>query len=78
MRLFELEDTLGSMEFVRVSRQTLVNIDCAAAVRPELNGRLVLEMAARMAHCVSFIAAGVAGGRLFPRNECEQRGNRCG
>lgn len=44
MRLFELEDALEDTEFVRASRQVLLNFDHVAAIRPELNGRLVLEM----------------------------------
>lgn len=44
MRLFELEEALEGTEFVRASRQVLLNFDHVAAIRPELNGRLVLEM----------------------------------
>jgi len=44
LRLFELEDALDGTEFVRASRQVLLNFDHVAAIRPELNGRLVLEM----------------------------------
>lgn len=44
MRLFELEAMLESTEFIRVSRQVLVNFDKVLVIRPELNGRLVLEL----------------------------------
>ena len=44
MRLFELEEALEGTEFVRASRQVLLNFDHVASIRPELNGRLVLEM----------------------------------
>lgn len=43
MRLFELEDALEGTEFVRVSRQTLVNLDHVTVIRPEPNGRLALK-----------------------------------
>lgn len=43
MRLFELEDALEGTEFVRVSRQTLVNLDHVMGIRPEPNGRLALK-----------------------------------
>ena len=44
MRLFELEGALDGTEFVRVSRQALVNFDHVRSIRPELYGRLVLEL----------------------------------
>lgn len=44
MRLYELEDALEGTEFVRVSRQTLVNLDHVMGIRPEPNGRLALKM----------------------------------
>lgn len=43
MRLFELEDALEGTEFMRVSRQTLVNLDHVMGIRPEPNGRLALK-----------------------------------
>jgi len=44
MRLFELEEALDGTEFMRASRQVLLNFDRVRGIRPELNGRLVLEM----------------------------------
>lgn len=44
MRLFELETALDGTEFVRTSRQVLVNFDHVTSIRPEFNGRLVLEL----------------------------------
>jgi DNA-binding LytR/AlgR family response regulator len=44
MRLFEVEAALQGTEFVRVSRQVIVNFDKVVAIRPEPNGRMVLEL----------------------------------
>jgi DNA-binding LytR/AlgR family response regulator len=44
MRLYELEEALEGYEFVRISRQEIVNFDHVRKVRPEANGRLVLEL----------------------------------
>ncbi len=44
MRLFEVESALQGTEFVRVSRQVIVNFDKVVAIRPEPNGRMVLEL----------------------------------
>jgi len=44
MRLFELAAALDGTEFVRASRQVLVNFDHVTSIRPELNGRLDLEL----------------------------------
>lgn len=44
-RLFEVEAALDGTEFLRVSRQVIVNFDQVTAIRPEPNGRLVLELA---------------------------------
>lgn len=43
-RLFELEATLDGTEFLRVSRQVIVNFDKVVAIRPEPSSRLVLEL----------------------------------
>lgn len=43
-RLYEIEAALEGTEFVRVSRQVIVNFDAVRAIRPELNGRLELEL----------------------------------
>lgn len=44
MRLFELEEALEETEFVRASRQTIVNFDHVAAVCSAGSGRLVLKL----------------------------------
>ena len=44
LRLFELEGVLSDAEFVRASRQAIVGFDHVRAIRPENNGRLVLEL----------------------------------
>ena len=43
-RLCELEAALPDEAFVRVSRQAIVNFDAVRSIRPELNGRLDLEL----------------------------------
>lgn len=42
LRLYELEDKLTGTEFVRASKQLLVNFDHVAAIRPAINARLQL------------------------------------
>ena len=44
LRLFELEGALVDAEFVRTSRQAIVNFGRVVSIRPELNGRLVLGL----------------------------------
>lgn len=41
-RLFELESSLQQTEFVRFSRQEVVNLDNGQSIRPEFGSRLVL------------------------------------
>lgn len=43
-RLFELEATLQQTEFVRTSRQEVVNLDNVQTIRPEFGSRLVLGL----------------------------------
>ena len=43
-RLCELEASLADDALVRVSRQAIVNFDAVRSIRPELNGRLDLEL----------------------------------
>lgn len=42
LRLYELEEKLTGTEFVRASKQMLVNFDRVEAIRPALNARLQL------------------------------------
>ena len=42
LKLYELEDKLAGTEFVRASKQMLVNFDHVKAIRPALNARLQL------------------------------------
>ncbi|OFK22830.1 LytTR family DNA-binding domain-containing protein [Olsenella sp. HMSC062G07] len=44
LRLFELEEALDGTEFVRASRQDLVNFDHVRAIRPEPGSRLMLTL----------------------------------
>lgn len=44
MRLFRLEEALDGTEFVRISRQVIVNFDHVHKIRPEAGARLVLEL----------------------------------
>ena len=43
-KLYELEERLESTEFVRASKQMLVNFDHVASIRPALNARLQLML----------------------------------
>ena len=42
LKLYELEDKLADTEFVRASKQMLVNFDHVEAIRPALNARIQL------------------------------------
>ena len=42
LKLYELEDKLAGTEFVRASKQMLVNFDHVKGIRPYLNARLQL------------------------------------
>ena len=44
LKLYELEDKLAGTEFMRISKQTLVNFDRVASIRPEMNARLRLNL----------------------------------
>lgn len=44
LRLYELEQALEGTEFMRISRQVLVNFDKVVSIVPEPNSRLVLEL----------------------------------
>lgn len=44
LRLYELEEKLEGTEFVRASKQMLVNFDHVASIRPALNARLQLML----------------------------------
>ena len=44
LKLYELEDRLAGTEFVRASKQMLVNFDHVEAIRPALNARLQLML----------------------------------
>lgn len=44
LKLYELEERLAGTEFVRASKQMLVNFDHVASIRPALNARLQLML----------------------------------
>ena len=44
LKLYELEERLAGTEFVRASKQMLVNFDHVASIRPTLNARLQLML----------------------------------
>ena len=44
LRLYELEDSLAGLDFLRVSRSAIVNFRCIQSIRPELGGRLLLTL----------------------------------
>ena len=44
LRLYELEDRLTGTEFVRASKQMLVNFDHVTSIRPALNAKLQLTL----------------------------------
>ena len=44
LKLYELEERLAGTEFVRASKQMLVNFDHVASIRPDLNARLQLML----------------------------------
>ena len=44
LRLYELEDSLAGLDFLRISRSAIVNFRCIRSIRPELGGRLLVTM----------------------------------
>ena len=44
LRLYELEDSLAGLDFLRISRSAIVNFRCIRSIRPELGGRLLMTM----------------------------------
>lgn len=44
LRLYELEEGLRGLDFLRVSRSAIVNFRRIRSIRPELGGRLVVTM----------------------------------
>lgn len=42
MRLYEFEDVLSQAEFIRISKQMIVNFDKVSAIKPDINARLQL------------------------------------
>ena len=44
LRLYELEDNLMGLDFLRISRSAIVNFRHIQSIRPELGGRLLLTM----------------------------------
>ena len=44
LRLYELEDGLQNLDFLRVGRSAIVNFRRIRSIRPELGGRLLLTM----------------------------------
>lgn len=44
LHLYELEERLAGTEFVRISRQTLVNFDHVRSLRPALGARMVMTL----------------------------------
>lgn len=43
-RLYELEARLGGLEFLRVSKSSIINFDHVKALRPDFGGRMRLTM----------------------------------
>ena len=44
LRLYELEDALRELDFLRAGRSTIVNFRRVQSIRPELGGRLLVTM----------------------------------
>lgn len=44
LRLYELEDGLQNLDFLRIGRSAIVNFRRIRSIRPELGGRLLLTM----------------------------------
>lgn len=44
LKLYEAEDKLGSLDFVRISKQMIVNFNTVKAIRPDFNARLQLVL----------------------------------
>lgn len=44
LRLYQLEDRLMQQDFVRISKQMIVNFDKVSAIKPDINARLQLVL----------------------------------
>ena len=44
LRLYELEDSLAGLDFLRISLSAIVNFRCIRSIRPERGGRLLMTM----------------------------------
>jgi len=44
LRLYELEDALGELDFLRAGRSVIVNFRRIKSIRPELGGRMLVTM----------------------------------
>ena len=44
LRLYEIEDGLSALDFVRISKQTIVNFSKVRAIKPDFNARLQLVL----------------------------------
>jgi len=42
LRLYEVEERLAGTEFIRISRQMIVNFDKVSAIKPDMNARMRL------------------------------------
>lgn len=44
LKLYELEEALSRVEFVRTSKQMIINFDKVTAIKPDINARLQLVL----------------------------------
>ncbi len=53
LRLYELEERLGSWDFIRAGKSVIVNFGRVQSIRPDVGGRLMLTMENGEVVCVS-------------------------
>lgn len=64
LQLYELEDTLRELDFLRAGRSAIVNFRRVKSIRPELGGRLLVAMDNGEQVCVSRHYAGEMNAKL--------------
>lgn len=64
LQLYELEDTLRELDFLRAGRSAIVNFRRVKSIRPELGGRLLVTMDNGEQVCVSRHYAGEMNAKL--------------
>ena len=67
LRLYELEEKLGHMDFLRISKSAIVNFRRIQSIHPDFGGRLMLTLEGGERLCASRQYAALIRKKLSPR-----------